>query len=62
MLGDSAGGRVGTSVVDIFAVDVLGASGEGAAVLATGVALLEAVELDFWDNVNLKIPGGVVVG
>jgi len=35
-------------VVDIFAVDVLGFAGEGAAaVAATGVALLEPVKLEF---------------
>lgn len=48
VLGDRAGGRVGAIGEDVFAVDVLRTSGEGAAVLAAGVALFEAVELEFW--------------
>lgn len=47
VLGD-AGGRIGAIGVDVFAVDVLRAGGEGAAVFAAGVALFEAVELEFW--------------
>jgi hypothetical protein len=47
VLGDCAGGRVCACVEDVFAVDVLSARGEGAAVLATSVALFEAVQLEF---------------
>jgi hypothetical protein len=47
VLGDRAGGRVGAAIVDVFAIDVLSARGEGAAVLAAGVALLEAIQLEF---------------
>ena len=46
MLGDRAGGRVGPAIVDVFAIDVLSARGECTAVLAAGVALLEAVQLE----------------
>jgi hypothetical protein len=48
VLGDSAGRRVRASVEDVFAIDVLSARGESAAVLATGVALFEAVQLEFY--------------
>lgn len=48
VFGERAGGRVGAIGEDVFAVDVLRAGGEGAAMLAAGVALFEAVELEFW--------------
>jgi hypothetical protein len=34
--------------VDVLAVDILGIANEGGALLAAGVALLKAVELEFW--------------
>lgn len=53
VLGDGAGGRVRAIDVDVFAVDVLGAGGEGAAVLAAGVALFETVELESWCEISM---------
>jgi hypothetical protein len=51
---DGSGGRVG-AVVDIFTIDVWDA-GEGAAVFATRVALLQPVELDLCEV--LESPSG----
>lgn len=34
-------------IKDVFAIDVAGAGGEGCAFVSAGVALFEAVELDF---------------
>lgn len=53
VFGDGASGRVRAIAVDVFAVDILGAGGEGAAVLAAGVALFETVELEFWWGVRI---------
>lgn len=38
--------------VDVFTVHVVGAGGKGAAVLAAGVALLEAVQLESWKEMS----------
>lgn len=38
--------------VDVFTVNIVGAGGEGAAVLAAGVALLEAVQLESWKEMS----------
>lgn len=53
VLGDGAGGRVRAIDVDVFAVDVLGAGGEGTAVLAAGVALFKTVELESWCEISM---------
>lgn len=55
MFGDGTSRRT-RARVDIFAVDVLGARGEGAAMLAAGIALFEAVELEFCFDVSLSFP------
>jgi hypothetical protein len=56
------GGAVAGGGVYVFAVDVLGACCEGAAVLAAGVALLEAVELEFWIMLARAVLWGVGEG
>jgi hypothetical protein len=47
VLGDGAGGRVCACGEDVFAIDVLSALGEGAAVLAASIALFETIQLEF---------------
>lgn len=55
MFGDGTSRRP-CARVDIFAVDVLGTRGEGAAVLAAGIALFETVELEFYFDISYFFP------